>query len=221
MVGVPNAGVEFKLVPNSGKLEARVKGPLVTPGYWRQPEMTKATFDADGYYMLGDAFRFADPNDPEKGLLFDGRVVEDFKLKSGTWVSVGPMKARFVAHFAPYVREVVIAGHDRDDVSGLVIPDVDAIRPLAASLDPKANAADVLGHPAVRARFKELLAAFNKDAGGSSNRIAKLILMDAPPSIDTGELTDKGSINQRAVLANRTSIVEELYAAAASARIIR
>ena len=221
VVGVPNAGVEFKLVPNSGKLEARVKGPLVTPGYWRQPEMTKATFDADGYYMLGDAFRFADPNDPEKGLLFDGRVVEDFKLKSGTWVSVGPMKARFVAHFAPYVREVVIAGHDRDDVSGLVIPDVDAIRPLAASLDPKANAADVLGHPAVRARFKELLAAFNKDAGGSSNRIARLILMDAPPSIDTGELTDQGSINQRAVLANRTSIVEELYAAAASARIIR
>ena len=206
---------------NSGKLEARIKGPLITPGYWRQSELTKAAFDADGYYMLGDAFRFADPEDPEKGLLFDGRVVEDFKLMSGTWVSVGPMKVRFAAHFAPYVREVVIAGHDRDDISGLVIPDVDAIRPLAKGLDPKAGAAEVLGHDAVRARFKELLASFNKDAGGSSNRVVRLILMDAPPSIDTGEMTDKGSINQRAVLANRKNLVDELYAATPSARIIR
>lgn len=220
VIGIPNAGVEMKLVPNAGKLEVRLKGPLITPGYWRQPELTKATFDAEGYYLLGDAFRFADEKDPEKGFIFDGRVAEDFKLKTGTWVSVGPMKARFVAHFAPYVRELVVAGHDRDEVTGLVIPDVDACRALADGLDPKAGAAEVLGHAKVRQQFAERLASFNKDAGGSSARVVRLLLLDAPPSIDTGEITDKGSINQRAVLSTRKALVDELYAASRSARII-
>lgn len=221
VIGIPNAGVEMKLVPNAGKLEVRLKGPLITPGYWRQPGLTKAAFDEDGYYLLGDAFRFADEKDPEKGFFFDGRVAEDFKLATGTWVSVGPMKARFVAQFAPFVRELVVAGHDRDDVTGLVIPDVDACRTLAKGLDAKAGAGEVLASAGVRETFAALLAAFNKDAAGSSGRIARLLLLDSPPSIDSGEMTDKGSINQRAVLANRKALVDELYAAKASARVIR
>jgi feruloyl-CoA synthase len=220
VIGNPNAGVDLKLVPNAGKLEVRLKGPLITPGYWRQPELTKAAFDKEGYYLLGDAFRFADEKDPEKGFIFDGRVAEDFKLATGTWVSVGPMKAKFVSLFAPYVRELVVAGHDRDDVTGLVIPDIDACRELAKGLDAKAGAAEVLAHAGVREAFARLLADFNKDAAGSSGRIKRLLLMDVPPSIDTGEMTDKGSINQRAVLANRKALVEELYAEKASARVI-
>ena len=221
VIGIPNAGVEMKLVPNAGKLEVRLKGPLITPGYWRQPELTQAAFDEDGYYLLGDAFRFADDNDPEKGFFFDGRVAEDFKLATGTWVSVGPMKARFVSQFAPFARELVVAGHDRDEVTGLVIPDVDACRGLATGLDAKSGAAEVLASAAVREKFAKLLAAFNRDAAGSSGRIAKLLLLEAPPSIDSGEMTDKGSINQRAVLANWKALVDELYADKASDRIIR
>ena len=221
VIGIPNAGVEMKLVPNAGKLEVRIKGPLITPGYWREPELTKAAFDEDGYYLLGDAFRFADEKDPEQGFYFDGRVAEDFKLATGTWVSVGPMKARFVSHFAPFVRELVVAGHDRDDVTGLVIPDIDACRTLTKGLDAKAGASEVLAAAGVRAKFASLLASFNKDAAGSSGRVAKLLLLEVPPSIDTGEMTDKGSINQRSVLANRTSLVDELYAEKVSARIIR
>ncbi len=221
VIGIPNAGVEMKLVPNAGKLEVRIKGPLITPGYWRQPELNKVAFDEDGYYLLGDAFRFADEKDPEQGFYFDGRVAEDFKLATGTWVSVGPMKARFVSHFAPYVRELVVAGHDRDDVTGLVIPDVDACRALAKGIDAKAGAGHVLAAAGVREKFASLLASFNENAAGSSGRIAKLLLLEAPPSIDTGEMTDKGSINQRAVLANRQALVDELYAETVSAKIIR
>ena len=219
VVGIPLAGVELKLVPNAGKLEARLKGPNITPGYWRQQELTEQAFDADGYYLLGDALRLADPGDPEKGLIFDGRVSEDFKLKTGTWVSVGPLRGKFVATFAPFARDVVIAGHDRDEVSALVIPDLEACRALAADLEGQPVAA-VLGHAAVRSRFSTMLADFNKNAGGSSNRIARLILLEASPSLDTGEMTDKGSINQRAVLANRMSLVEELYASPRPPRVI-
>ena len=131
VVGIPNPGVEVKLVPNAGKLEARLKSPSITPGYWRQPELTEAAFDEEGYYLLGDALRFADERDPERGFIFDGRVAEDFKLATGTWVSVGPLRAKFVAHCAPYVSDVVVAGHDRDDAVALVIPNVMACRELA------------------------------------------------------------------------------------------
>ena len=123
VIGIPNPGVEVKLVPNAGKLEARVKSPSVTPGYWREPRLTEAAFDEEGFYKFGDALRFADENDPERGFLFDGRVAEDFKLATGTWVSVGPLRAKFVAHCAPYVTDVVVAGHDRDDAAALVIPE--------------------------------------------------------------------------------------------------
>ena len=219
VVGVPNKGVELKLVPNGEKLEARLKSPSISPGYWRQPELTAAAFDEEGYYRLGDALRFADDSDPELGLVFDGRVAEDFKLATGTWVSVGPLRLRFIAHCAPYVTDVVVAGHDRDDAAALVVPNVPACRDLA-SLDGAASDVDALTHPKVRERFSALLAAFNRKAGGSSGRFARIILLDDPPSLDSGELTDKGSINQRAVLALRADMVEELYAERPTARTI-
>ncbi len=220
VVGIPNPGVEVKLVPNAGKLEARLKSPSVMPGYWRQPELTKAAFDEEGYYCFGDALRFVDESDPELGFLFDGRVAEDFKLATGTWVSVGPLRARFVAHCAPFVTDVVVAGHDRDDAAALVVPNLAACRELAGGSDGEASAAEVLASEAVRAKFASLLADFNKAAGGSSGRFARIILLDDPPSLDTGELTDKGSINQRAALKRRAATVEELYAPTPSPRVI-
>jgi feruloyl-CoA synthase len=220
VVGIPNPGVEVKLVPNAGKLEARIKSPSVTPGYWREPKLTEAAFDDEGFYRIGDALRFADPDDPERGFLFDGRVAEDFKLATGTWVSVGPLRAKFVAHCAPYVTDVVVAGHDRDDAAALVIPNLAACRELA---DPPAGGADpaeILACQSVRETFARLLKTFNAAAGGSSGRFARLILMDDPPSLDTGEMTDKGSVNQRAVLSRRAAMVDELYAPTPSPRAI-
>jgi feruloyl-CoA synthase len=220
VVGIPNPGVELKLVPNAGKLEARVKSPSITPGYWRQPELTEAAFDEEGYYLLGDALRFAEEHDPERGFMFDGRVAEDFKLATGTWVSVGPLRAKFVAHCAPYVTDVVVAGHDRDDAAALVIPNVMACRELADAPGGEAGVAEVLACERVRTKFQRLLQTFNEAAGGSSGRFARLILMDDPPSLDTGEMTDKGSVNQRAVLTRRAAWVDELYAPSLSPRVI-
>ena len=219
VVGIPNPGVDVKLVRNGDKLEARLKSPSITPGYWRQPELTKTAFDEEGFYKLGDALKFFDESDPERGFIFDGRVAEDFKLATGTWVSVGPLRLKFIAHCAPYVTDVVVAGHDRDDATALVVPYLPACRDLARIGDD-AGAADILASRHVRIAFADLLAKFNKGAGGSSGRFARILLMDDPPSLDTGELTDKGSINQRAVLAHRADLVEELYAETLSPRVI-
>jgi feruloyl-CoA synthase len=206
--GVPAPGMELKLVHTGRKLEARFRGPNITPGYWNEPDLTRAAFDEEGFYKIGDALRFVDESDPSKGFLFDGRIGEDFKLSTATWVSVGPLRVHFLAHFAPYAKEVVIAGVDRDDVGVLVFPDLDACRSLA----PEANgAAELVADPRVRAKFQELLVTLAKSATGSSNRIARAIILDIPPSIDAHELTDKGSISQKAVLENRADIVEELY----------
>jgi feruloyl-CoA synthase len=211
-VGVPARGVELKLVPVSHKLEARVRGPNITPGYWRQKELTRAAFDEEGFYKLGDALRFVDERDPRKGFVFDGRIAEDFKLSTGTWVSVGPLRARFLRHFAPYVQDVVIAGHDRDGIAVLIFPDIDACRRIVPDSIAGAPAAELLASTAVRAVFEELLKAFAGASTGSSNRVACAILLDTPPSIDAHEITDKGSLNQGAVLRHRTALVEELYA---------
>jgi feruloyl-CoA synthase len=219
-MGLPAAGMELKLVPNVGKLEARVRGPNITPGYWRQPEYTRAAFDEEGFYRLGDAFKFADPNDPRQGLLFDGRIAEDFKLSTGTWVSVGPLRARFIDHFVPYVRDVVLAGTDRNEIGALVFPDIAACRGLVPDLAGDAPAEAVLEDARVRAEFTSRLKALAKDSPGSSTRVARALLVAEPPSLDKGEMTDKGSINQRAVLANRTALVDELYAPAVSPRVI-
>lgn len=206
--GVPAPGLELKLIPSGRKLEARVKGPNVTPGYWKEPELTRAAFDEEGFYKIGDALRFVDEADPSKGFLFDGRIAEDFKLSTATWVSTGPLRVNFLAHFAPYAKEVVIAGADRDYVGVLVFPDIDACREL--SPEP-GTVPELLARPEVRARFRELLVSMAKTSTGSSNRIVRAIVLDVPPSIDAHELTDKGSISQRAVLENRAEVVEELY----------
>jgi feruloyl-CoA synthase len=210
-MGVPVPGVELKLVPSEGKLEVRVKGSNIMPGYWRQPELTAKVFDEEGYYCLGDAVKFEDPDDPRKGLLFDGRIAEDFKLATGTWVSVGPLRARFLSHFAPYAKDVVIAGADRDDIRVLVFPDLEACRQLAPDL-AQASTAGLVNEPRVRDEFKRRLAAFAAAATGSSNRVVAAILLADLPSLDAGEITDKGSINQRAVLRCRAHLLADLYA---------
>ena len=218
-VGLPVPGNDAKLVPVNGKIEVRAKGPNVTPGYWRQPELTRAAFDEEGFYRFGDAIKPADANDFDAGFDFDGRIAEDFKLASGTWVSVGPLRARFIAACAPLVRDVVIAGINRDELAAIVILDLDGCRlinPKLAADDIGAAANDAAVRAAFRERFEKSLAT----ATGSSNRITRAILFDAPLSIDRGEVTDKGSINQRAVLEHRADLIEELYAELPSARVI-
>lgn len=217
-VGLPGPGLEAKLVPNEGKLELRVRGPNVTPGYWREAELSKRAFDEEGFYRLGDAVAFEDPNDPLRGLLFDGRIAEDFKLSSGTWVSTGRLRARLIDAFAPYVRDVVLTGPDRDDLGALIFPDVEACRQLAGGV--AGDAATVLAAPRVGAEFQARLAKVASEATGSSNRVKRIMLMAEPPSMDLGEATDKGSINQRNVLKHRAALVDELYADPPSPRTI-
>jgi feruloyl-CoA synthase len=219
-IGLPLPGVELKLAPCEGKLEARLKGANITPGYWRAPELTAAAFDDEGFYRIGDALKFADPDDPAKGLLFDGRLAEDFKLATGTWVSVGPLRAAFIAHFAPLARDVVFAGPDRDEVTALVFPDFDACCKVAPEAAADIPARLLLADPHVMAEFGRRLDAFFAAASGTSSRITRMILLHEPPSLDLGEMTDKGSINQRAVLANRAQLVEELYADAPRGHVL-
>jgi feruloyl-CoA synthase len=218
-IGLPVPGNEIKLVPGNGKLELRVKGPNVTPGYWRQPELTTAAFDEEGFYKFGDAAKPAVADDLSAGLDFDGRIAEDFKLASGTWVSVGPLRARFIAACAPIVRDVVIAGINRDEIAALVVLDLDGCRlinPALPANDIAVSARDALVRDALRQRF----AAFQSAATGSSTRVARALLLDAPLSIDRGEVTDKGSINQRAVLDHRKAMVEALYSPTPGADVI-
>jgi feruloyl-CoA synthase len=218
-VGLPVSGNEAKLVPDNGKLEVRARGPNVTPGYWRQPELTAAAFDDEGFYKFGDAIKPADPEDLSAGFDFDGRIAEDFKLASGTWVSVGPLRARLIAACAPLLRDVVIAGINRDEVSALVILDLDGCRVVNPALpadDLAAAASDAL----IRDAFRERMTRFLATATGSSNRITRAILIDRPLSIDRGEVTDKGSINQLAVLDHRSRLIEELYSPMPPAHVI-
>jgi feruloyl-CoA synthase len=197
-MGLPPPGVEAKLVPMQGKLEMRVRGPGITPGYWRQPELTARAFDEEGYYRLGDSFVFADERKPEAGLLFRGRIAEDFKLTSGTFVHVGPLRARFLEHFAPLARDVVITGEGRSEIGALIF----------------------LSQPAARDELEGRLAALARSSTGLSNRISRAMVMQEPPSLDAGEMTDKGSLNQRAVLSRRAALVEELYREPPSERTI-
>ncbi|MET0652984.1 MAG: feruloyl-CoA synthase [Hyphomicrobiaceae bacterium] len=209
-IGVPAPGVKLKLLPKDGKLEARVLGPNIAPGYWRQAEQTRAAFDEEGFFRLGDALKFVDPQRPELGLLFDGRIAEDFKLTTGTWVSVGPLRARMIEHFAPYVRDVVIAGADRDYVTALVFPELEACRKLSDGAVDAPHAV-LCADTRVRAKFATLLKEFAVDGAGSSMRVQRLLLLAEPPSLDAGEMTDKGSINQAAVLNYRSGLVAEMY----------
>lgn len=205
-VGLPPPGVELKLVPAEDKLELRLRGPSIMPGYWRQPELTKAAFDEEGFYKIGDALKFVDPEDVSKGFHFDGRLAEDFKLSTGTWVSMGPLRAKFIHHCSPYAQDVVIAGHERGDVTALIFPSTDACKGMTAE--------------ELRSMFKNLLKELAAKSTGSSNRIARAMLMEEPPSIDKHEMTDKGSLNQAAILKNRAALVEELYSTEPSERVI-
>jgi feruloyl-CoA synthase len=219
MVGFPAPGLEVKLAPVGSKLEARVRGPNITPGYWRDEALTAAAFDEEGFYRLGDAMRFVDPADPSQGLIFDGRLAEDFKLSTGTWVSVGPLRARILAAAAGLAQDVVITGHDREFAGALVFPNLAVCRQIAG-LPADTPAAHVLAHAAVVQRFQDAFADLAREGTGSSTFVARALLLDQPPSLDAREITDKGSINQKVVLQQRAALVEDLYAPAPPARVI-
>jgi len=213
-IGLPVPGVEAKLVwdDSAGKTEIRFRGPNVMPGYWRAPEQTADVFDEEGFYRTGDAVRWIDEADPQRGLRFDGRIAEDFKLATGTFVSVGPLRARIVREGDPCVWDAVITGLNRNEVGALIFPRLDDCRRLAG-LPAEADASAVLHHPAVRAFFQGLLERLQAGATGSATRVARLHVLQAPPSLDRGEVTDKGTINQRAVLTYRAALVERLHEA--------
>jgi len=193
VIGLPVAGCELKLVPSAGKMEVRVRGPNVMPGYYKREDLTRAAFDGEGFYRIGDAVKFADPADAAKGIVFDGRVAEDFKLSTGTWVNAGAVRIRLIAAADPLIQDAVITGHDRDELGALVF-----LSPAARDLPPEE----------VRSRLRSVLRGFS---GGSSTCPARLMVMSEPPSIDANEITDKGYMNQRAVLERRAALVESLY----------
>ena len=210
VIGLPMPGFEVKMVPNEGKLEMRVRGPNVTPGYYRRPDLTTQAFDAEGFYQIGDAGRFADPENPVKGLVFDGRVTEDFKLTTGTWVQVGALRIGALEAAAPLLQDAVVTGHDRDGIGILAWPNLEECGKLAGleTADPEA----VVRAPAVVGAIRKALQTRNAGQQGSSTRINRVLLLVDPPSLDANEITDKGYINQRATLENRAHLVARLYA---------
>ena len=220
-IGLPTPGVELKMVPNEGKLELRVRGPNVTPGYYRRDDLTRAAFDEDGFYRMGDAGRFADPDDPVKGLEFDGRIAEDFKLSSGTWVHVGALRIKAIAAGAPLIQDCVVTGHDREEIGLLVFPDPAACRALCPDVPAGLPLAGLVALPPVREALAAALARLAAGSTGSSTCPTRAILLDQPPSIDANEITDKGYLNQRAVLLRRAALVDRLYAAAPDVDVVR
>ena len=216
-VGLPCPGVSLKLVPMEGKYDARVKGPSITPGYWNAPELTQKAFDEEGYYRFGDALRFADPSDASAGFLFDGRTAENFKLDSGTWVNSGALRAAFIDHFGAVVRDVAIAGADRPFLCALVFPNLGELAKLSG-LGRNATPHELFRNCMVTDFFRRELQALAGQNTGSSTLIRRMTLVEPPPAPESGELTDKGSVNQRMVLQNRAAIVDELYAG--SGRVI-
>ncbi len=208
-LGVPTPGLELKLVDMQGKTEVRYRGPNITPGYWRNAQETADAFDEEGFFKTGDAVKWIDETDVHLGLKFDGRIAEDFKLATGTFVSVGPLRAKIIAAGAPYVQDAVLTGLNLKEVGAMIFP-TPAVRGLSG-LGAEAPLADVLASPAVQAKFQEIVNTLAKTATGSANRIARLCLLSEPPTIDKGEITDKGSINQRAVLSHRADTVAALH----------
>ncbi len=210
VIGLPAPGSELKMIPNAGKLELRVRGPNITPGYFRNDELTKDAFDADGFYKIGDAGKLADPDDPAKGVVFDGRVAEDFKLLTGTWVNVGKVRIEALAAGSPVIQDAVIAGHDRDEIGLLIFPNPAGCAAIAG-LEATTPLAELICHAKVRAHLQNALTGYNDAHKASSEHIGRAVFLDRPPSIDANEITDKGYINQRAVLDCRADWVERLY----------
>jgi feruloyl-CoA synthase len=210
VVGLPGPGCELKMIPNSGKLEMRVRGPNVTPGYWKRDDLTREAFDEEGFYLTGDAGKLADPADPAKGIVFDGRVTENFKLTTGTWVHVGGLRIGALEAAAPLLQDAVVTGHDRDYLGLLAWPNLEACRQFAGSTSQ--DPAELIAAPAVVTHVRQSLRTRNQSQRGSSTRIERVILLTEPPSLDANEITDKGYINQRAALERRAAEVERLYA---------
>jgi len=211
VIGLPAPGCELKMVPNGDKLELRIKGPNITPGYWKNPEATRDAFDEEGYYCIGDAGRLADPDDPLKGVVFDGRVAEDFKLMSGTWVHVGAVRVAAIAAGAPVIQDAVVTGHDREDLGLLIFPNPVGCKSLCPEAPADAGLDTLITEPAVQAALRMGVTAYNRQHPGNSTRIGRALLMTEPPNIDANEITDKGYINQRAVLARRADLVTRLH----------
>jgi len=214
LIGLPFPGVQLKLVPTgeTGRYELRLKSVIVTPGYHRRPDLTAEMFDEEGFYKIGDAGRFVDPEDPSWGLIFDGRVVEDFKLLSGTFVLVGTLRTTAIAAATPVLQDAVICGQDRDHVGLLGFPNIAACRELVDDRGAKMTTAELLAHPAVVGALRDGLARMNAEGKGSSMQVRRALLMVEPPSVDGHEITDKGYINQRATLERRKALVDKLYA---------
>jgi feruloyl-CoA synthase len=219
-IGLPGPGSTVKLAPVAGKLEMRVKGPNVMPGYWRQPELTARAFDEEGFYCLGDAVRLVDPQDPRRGLVFDGRIAEDFKLGTGTWVSVGPLRTSLLAAMSPLASDVVIAGLNQDFIGVLIFPD---LRACGALLDVSGtpDGGKLVNEPRLISEFAQRLRAHAQAHQGSSTRVERFVILAEPPMLDRGEITDKGSINQRAVLQHRVQLAEDLYQSELPGHVIR
>ena len=211
-LGLPIPGVEIKMVPVSDKYELRVRGENVTPGYWRRDDLTAAAFDEEGFYKMGDAARFVDPDDPAQGIEFAGRVSEEFKLTSGTWVHVGALRVKAIAALAPVAQDIVITGHDRDEIGFLIFPSLAGCRSLCPELNEEISIPDLLSDARVREAARIGMQELKKQGGGSSTYATRALLMEEFPSIDAGEITDKGYLNQRAVLERRNKFVEEIYA---------
>ena len=225
VIGNPAPGCELKLLPvgesnGKTKYEIRVRGPNVTPGYWKREDLTSAAFDEEGFYRMGDAVRFADPDEMAKGIEFDGRVAEEFKLTSGTWVHTGALRVKAIAALAPVAQDIVLTGHDRDYIGFMIFPNLPACRVLAKDLPTDAPSAQVLAHPAVVACVKAGMQALKADGGGSSTHARRALFLEEPLSIDAGEITDKGYINQRAVLTRRAALVATLYTDGPSANVM-
>jgi len=216
LIGLPLPGITLKLVPNGSKFEVRVKGPTVTPGYHKRPDLTKAAFDEEGFYSLGDAAKFIDENDPAQGLVFDGRVTEDFKLDSGTWVSAGTLRAQAVGAASPFIFDCVVCGQDKPFVGLLVWPSFAAAKELTGKSDP----AEIVKDAELRDVIREKFAEHNRNSGGSSTRIKRVILMAEPPSVDGHEITDKGYVNQRATMDRRRALVDKLFVASPDPEVI-
>jgi feruloyl-CoA synthase len=210
VIGLPVPGTELKMLPSAGKLELRLRGPNITPGYFRRDDLTQEAFDEDGFYRTGDAGKFADPDDPSQGILFDGRVAEDFKLLTGSWVSTGMVRVAAISACTRLIQDAVVTGHDRDDIGLLIIPNVAGITKIAG-LGPEASLPDLLNRKKVRQTLRDDLAAHNSRNPASSTRIARVLLLTEGLDIDAGEITDKGYVNQRAVLERRHALVEQLY----------
>jgi feruloyl-CoA synthase len=218
LVGVPVPGLKLKLVTNGGKTEARYRGKNVFPGYWRQPELTAKVFDEEDFYCTGDALKFVDVNDANKGMIFDGRITEDFKLTTGTWVNVGVLRAQIIAAGNGLIQDVVLTGHDNEFIGAIIFPGIDHCKKM---MDNKnATLQDIIKHATVKQKLQEVLHTLAAKSTGSATLVKRAVFADFTLNIDKGEITDKGSINQRQIIQNHPEIIKRLYAKDIDDRVI-